>query len=175
MGGTSDRAVQITLNLQNSISNSTSESAPHNDRLDTRPIFQYWFQTYLPAHTNDAHGPSAHLTREQVVQDVFSFFGPELQAKYDQQKAHHTTTIERSQLWTNIRTRILASNSAISNPDLHDTVKALKREILPSPAETVLTPLQTAYSTNDFAIVISSAVSTHTVVLTRYRHWLKDN
>jgi len=146
-----------------------------NDRLDKRPIFQYWFQTYLPAHINDAHGPSAHLTRDQVVRDVFSFFGPALQAKYNQQKAHHTTIIARSQLWTNIRTRILASNPAISNHDLHDTVKALKREILPSPSETILTPLQTAYSTNDFATVIASAVSTHTAALSRYRHWLKDN
>ena len=155
----------------------TTLHARNNKALDKRPIFQYWFQTYLPAHINDAHGPSAHLTRDQVVQDAFSFFGPELQTRYEQQKAHHTTIIQRSQLWTNIRTRILASNPAISDRDLHDTLKGLKREILlpPSPFLTPPSLLKTAYSTNDFSTLVSHAASTHTEVLTRYRHWLRDN
>ena len=157
----------------------TTLNSYDNERLTTRPIFRFWYNTYLPTHTTDTPGSSAHLSRERTVQDVFTFFGPELQRRYETQEAQHTTTVERGRLWHNIRDKILVANPDISKFDLNDILKALKREIIPAPSPDPsnirLTPLQTLYTQNAFQTLIDQAVEHHTASLTRYRAWLVRN
>ncbi|KAK5943373.1 hypothetical protein PMZ80_004380 [Knufia obscura] len=152
-----------------------------NYRLTCRPQFKYWYHTYLPSHTGDPPGPSAHLTREEVREDAFTFFGPALKDKYTKQESNVTNTIQRNALWSDIRAALLKINPNLSEQDLHDTLRALKREILPPPSpstsptnNTHLTPLQTLYTTNAFPAVISHATTYHAASLSRYRAHLAD-
>ena len=164
-----DENIQQTLNSHD------------NHRLTCRPMFQYWFQTYLPSHTTDQPGTSAHLSRTEILSDAFTFFGPEIQQQYEKQSRESTATIQRGQLWSNIRKQILASHPDISDHDMHDTLKALKREILPSTSSTTQAPnshpasLQSAYLANDFPTLISYALANHVAALTRYRTFLSDS
>jgi hypothetical protein len=77
----------------------------HNDRQRAakRPLFGYWIETYLPEHVDDAPGKSAHLTREEVLEDAKQFFGPEFAQKFEDRRTKMVRQIGMDKLWADIR------------------------------------------------------------------------
>ncbi|KIW10930.1 hypothetical protein PV08_10229 [Exophiala spinifera] len=77
----------------------------HRDRarLNKRPAFRYWIDTYLPARVDDKPGKDAHLSRDEVIEDAKEYFGEDFGRRFDERKAKWTRQIKVDQLWSDIR------------------------------------------------------------------------
>jgi len=100
-------------------------------RLELRPTFAYWYNTFIPNHENDQPGAQAYLTCEETLDFTFQFFGDDTKQRYESQACKADTFIAKCRLWSDIRKQIIEKNPTISEKDMHDTLKALKREIMP--------------------------------------------
>lgn len=141
--------------------------------LNVRPIFTYWIETYLPAHRDDPPGPSANLSREETLEDIFNFFGPQVRSTYETQKHDAEIMIARQHLWPNIRAAIRDSDPGISEKDMVDTVKAIKRvaqyNLVYSGINTSYAALRDLYVAQKYENIITWAARNHTDVLEAYR------
>lgn len=157
---------------------------PKKPNPKSRPVLDYWFDTFLPAHSTDEPGKDAHLTREQVLEDAYTFFGPEIKTAYETQKAKAEKDIVRQTLWEIISTEIRTFDPEISDEDLGDTMKALKRIIqrgIPTTIDTATAPadeegqrqsyktVHEAYKAEAFAAVIAWCTRQHATVLLAHR------
>lgn len=139
--------------------------------LNVRPIFTYWINTFLPAHKDDEPGKDAHLTREEVLDDVFAFFGDNIKQAYETQKRKADTEVARQFLWPNVRAAIRETQPDLSEDDMNDTIKALKRiaQYDFSHINDQYATLRQAYRSEDYTTVISWAAQHHSDVQSAYR------
>ncbi|KAJ9651963.1 hypothetical protein H2198_008789 [Neophaeococcomyces mojaviensis] len=166
-----------------------------NKRLELRPAFAYWYNDFLPTHETDPPGAQAHLTREETLEYAFEFFGEEARRRYALQKRKVGAFVAKCRLWSDIRKEIVEKEPDMPEGDMHDTLKALKREIMPLPnpirtpdtsseedisnsnlpfAHTLRSP-QKAYYTDDLSTVIAWALENHAAALARYRQRQADS
>lgn len=140
-------------------------------RIGKRPAFAYWVRDFLPRRKCDEPGDAAHLSREEVLQEVFKFFGDDIRRAYCERKVEVEVKIGKANLWNDVKARVL--ESGVEKWDVHETVKALKREVIPTERSEKLTAVQKAYTEDDFTAVIAWAVENHEAALRRYRVWLE--
>lgn len=141
--------------------------------LNVRPIFTYWIDTYLPAHRSDAPGRDAHLTREETLDDVFDFFGPKAKETYMTQKLRGDVEIARQFLWPNVRSVIREKKPEISDDDMNDTIKGIKRvsqhDLPRTDGDVSYTTVREAYQSEKYDAVITWAAEHHNEVLKALR------
>ncbi|KIW94605.1 uncharacterized protein Z519_04581 [Cladophialophora bantiana CBS 173.52] len=99
--------------------------ANDRQRVAKRPVFAYWFETYLPAHIDDPPGKSALLTREDVVEDAKKSFGADFATRFEERKRKMVRQIQVDMLWAQIR-----KNLPIEGPEIGYVMKGMKREIV---------------------------------------------
>ncbi|EXJ71165.1 uncharacterized protein A1O5_06159 [Cladophialophora psammophila CBS 110553] len=99
--------------------------ANDRQRVAKRPVFAYWFETYLPAHIDDPPGKSAFLTREDVIGDAKEFFGADFANRFEERKKKMVRQIEVDKLWAQIR-----KNLPIEGTEIGYVMKGMKREIV---------------------------------------------
>ena len=107
----------------------------------TRPLFAAFFKEYLPSHPSLQPGSAAHLMRSELLEDIFTYFGTSIRESYHAQKHKVTANLARTNLWTNIRDAIKIAFPDITDQDLHQSIKGLKRDILTTQGQP--TPVQT--------------------------------
>lgn len=102
-------------------------------RRGRRPVYNYWINSYLPAHRDDQQpGKSASLTRAEVEKDAKAFFGPSFAAEFDDQRAKGVREIEMQRLWAEIK------KVPLDDPkDKGWLVNGMKREIIEGPLTNV--------------------------------------
>ncbi|KAG0042317.1 hypothetical protein BGZ83_000607 [Gryganskiella cystojenkinii] len=98
--------------------------ASDRHRLAKRPAFSYWIDTYLHSHSEDPIGHSAHLTREEVVDDAMAWFGETFKREFEECKAQGLRAIHVRKLWTDIRRSL-----PIEGREVGSVMQGLKREI----------------------------------------------
>lgn len=101
-------------------------------RRGRRPVYNYWINSYLPAHRDDQPGRSATLTRAEVEKDAKTFFGTSFAAAFDDQRAKGVREIEMQQMWAEIK------KLPLDDPkDKGSLVNGMKREIIEGPLTNV--------------------------------------
>jgi len=111
-------------NSSSSISLQARLKASDRQRLRKRPAFSHWIDTYLPMHSEDPVGHSAHLTREEVVVDAKAWFGEMFTLEFDDRKAQGMREVRVRKLWTDIRRSL-----PIEGCEVGLVMKGLKLEI----------------------------------------------
>ncbi|KIX06737.1 uncharacterized protein Z518_04713 [Rhinocladiella mackenziei CBS 650.93] len=81
----------------------TELKANDRQRGAKRPVFAYWIDEYWPAHQDDEPGKSAHLARDEVVEDAKMYFDPDFAERFDDRKTRCVRQINVGQLWADIR------------------------------------------------------------------------
>lgn len=139
--------------------------------LNSRPIFKYWVDTFLPAHKDDKPGTDAHLTREEVLKDVYTFFGDHIEATYEAQRHKGEQEIARQFLWQNVRSAIREDDPNISEEDMNDAIKAFKRvaQYHLRSDKIEYTTIHDAFTREDYNAVITWSAKEYNKVLTAYR------
>lgn len=141
--------------------------------LENRPLFRYWSETFLPAHKNDSPCSAAHITRSEIEEEAFKFFGGDTRQRYNTVKHEVGTMLAREKLWSGIKTAIAENNLEMTETDLHDTLRAVRREIVasgdPDSTASHLSDVQKAYLMCDWPTVHHWAVTNHAAALARWR------
>ncbi|EXJ96155.1 hypothetical protein A1O1_01281 [Capronia coronata CBS 617.96] len=97
--------------------------ANDRQRAAKRPVFGYWISEYLPKHRDDPSSKDAHLSRDQVVDDVKRYFGPEFARTFDDRRNKWVRQIGVDQLWADIR------SLPVEGVEIGYVIKGMKREI----------------------------------------------
>ena len=140
------------------------------ERLETRPMFAYWYQDFMPKHRDMPIGSAAHLTREETLEDVFQFFGDEVRSKYYKQKETAITATLRSSVFRSIHE---ALESKIPSEDMDDTMRGLRKIVRDEFEDDGDNEMAKLYNNDDFAGSIIWAKENHETALRRYRDWLE--
>lgn len=102
--------------------------ATDRKRLRQRPLYAYWIETYLPQHSSDPPGDAAHMTRDEVVDDLKLFFGRDFEKRYDKQKEGAIREVEGERVWREVREGI--KRQGASGREVGRGMKALRKMML---------------------------------------------
>jgi hypothetical protein len=82
----------------------------NNDRrrLSARPLFEYYHSIYVPAHSTVDTPPNkcAKMSKEEVLDDVKTFFGQEFAEKYDEQRKQGVKQVLEIKFWADVKSMI---------------------------------------------------------------------
>jgi hypothetical protein len=82
----------------------------HSDRrrLSSRPLFEYYHSVYAPAHSTVDTPPNrcAKMTKEEIIEDVKTFFGPEFARRYDEQRESGIKQVLEIKFWVDVKNMI---------------------------------------------------------------------
>lgn len=148
-------------------------------RHGIRPTFLYWYNEFVPAHKNDPPGSSAHLTRAEVREEAFAFFGGDIRQRYEAQEREVSIKLGQDKLWSDIRANIALENPTMTDKDIHSSVRAVRREIIPRESLTstnaATTDVQKAYIEHDWAAVKDWAITNHSAALARWQELVRQS
>lgn len=150
-----------------------SPAPKERSQLESRPLFRYWTESFIPAHRDDPPCESAQMTRTEVEEEAFKFFGGDTRQRYDTVKHEIGTMLAREKLWVGIKADVAKKNPKITETELHDTLRAVRREIIApgnsKPTDPNLSDVQRAYLELNWTTVHEWAIENYAAALARWR------
>lgn len=141
-------------------------------RIEFRPLFQYWYKTWLPQHTTQAPSKDAHMTSAEASELAFEYFGDDIRNLFNTKHKELSTILAKDKLWIDVKT-MLVEGKHLSGADLHDTLRALRKNIIPvasaEPEDAGLLALHRAYLAQAFDTILEWTFAHHDSVLQQWR------
>jgi predicted protein tyrosine phosphatase len=150
-----------------------SSNSRDKSQLECRPLVRFWYDVFISSHACDAPGANAHITRADVEKEAFEFFGGDTRQRYEKVKLEVGTMLAREKLWVGVKEAITQNAPYLNATDLHDTLRAVRREVVASGKPDLKSPnlseVQKAYLMCDCLFVHEWAVENHAAALRRWK------
>lgn len=145
-------------------------------RMEFRPLFRFWYKDWLPQHQDDQPSEDAHMSKEEAAEDTFRFFGDDVRQMFDARHKELSTMLAGDKFWATTKTML--ANGHVQDTDLNDTMRALRKELIPPATATRdddnLTDLHRAYLAQDFDKILDWISANHASVLAQWKAEIEE-